>query len=113
MAKIKVINTYTQEIKKDKQTFLVTSSEINGKWYKVKFTKSAGNVITEKGLGELKINLDDCSLEYGKEVAGKNGKKYKSNDIIWVRKAVDYRPLTEEELRAMEMAKFDEVFGDD
>ena len=113
MTTVKTINLYTQEIKKDKQTFLVSSTEIKGKWYKVKFTKSCGNVANEKGLGELEINLEDCSLEHGKETVGKNGKKFKTNDIIWVRKIISYRPLTEEELRAKEMAKFDEVFGDD
>lgn len=100
METIRKITLHAQEVKKDKQSFIACSAEINKKWYKIKFTKDCANAPKEKGLYELTIDFDDCSIEKGKPFTSKSGRKGVANDNIWVRKITAIRRFTEEELKA-------------
>lgn len=108
---VRSFTIHSQEIRKDKQVFIASSAEINGKWYKIKFTKECGNAPRAKGLYELTINFDDCSLENGKPYTTNSGKKGISIDTIWVRKITEIRQFTEEELKAENRVALGNVFG--
>lgn len=106
----RTITISAQEIKKDKQTFIACSAQINGKWYKIKFTKDCERNPKTKGRYYLTINFDDCSFEAGKPYK-KDGKERKSNDIIWVRKITDIKKYTDEELAEENRAEMASIFG--
>lgn len=108
---IREVILHSKEIKKDKQSFIVNSAEINGKWYKIKFTKSCHDVPRTKGLYRLHIDFDDCSLELGKTVTNKAGKKFVENDTIWVRHVVGLEAFTDEEIKARNREALSKVFG--
>ena len=107
----KIIELHSQEIRKDKQVFIASTAEINGKWYKIKFTKDCEKSPKVKGLYELTINFDDCSLERGKPYTNKEGKKGISSDVIWVRKITEIRQYTEDELKEANRIAMANVFG--
>lgn len=109
---IRTITLHAQEITKGNQRFIACSSEINEKWYKIKFTKACGKVPpTEKGLYELTIDCDDCSVENGKNYTNSKGKTAKANDTIWVRRIVNLRKYTPDELKAENRQVMNAVFG--
>lgn len=112
MENIRTITIHAQEIRKDKQVFIACSSEINKKWYKIKFTKDCVNVPKIKGLYELTIDFDFCSIEKGKPYTNKDNKKAISNDTIWVRHIVNIRQFTEDELKGANRVALSEIFGD-
>lgn len=107
----RTITLHAQEIKKEKQTFIACSAEINNTWYKVKFTKECANAPRTRGLYELTIDFDMCSVEAGKKYTNKKGKEAYSNPTIWVRGIVDIRKHTEEELRAKNRDAMNAIFG--
>lgn len=108
---IRKITIHSQEIRKDKQTFVASSAEINKKWYKIKFTKECVDSPKTKGLYELTIDFDDCSIEKGKPYTNNAGKKGISNDTIWVRNIVGIRKYSDEELKAENRNEMSAVFG--
>lgn len=108
---IREIIIHSKEIKKDKQSFIVSSAEINGRWYKIKFTKSCVDVPRERGLYRLTIDFDDCSLEVGKTITNKAGKKFTENDTIWVRHVVGLEKFTDEEIKARNREALSKAFG--
>lgn len=112
METVRNITIHAQEIKKDKQSFIACSAEINKKWFKVKFTKECAEAPRTKGLYELTIDFDECSVEKGKAYTTNNGKKGVANDVIWVRHIVGIRKYTEEELRAANRSAMAELFGE-
>lgn len=109
---IRTIKLHAQEIKKDKQTFISCSAEINGKWYKIKFTKDCDNAPKRKGLYELTVNFDNLSREKGKTYTTKDNKKAVSNDIIWVKNIVSIEKYSEEQLAEENRLEMSEIFGD-
>lgn len=109
---VRTIILHSQEIKKDKQTFIASSTEINGKWYKVKFTKECNDAPRTRGLYELTIDFDECSVEIGKKYTNSKGKQGVANDTIWVRHIVGLRKYTEEELREANRTVMSNIFGD-
>ena len=112
MNTIRTIELHAQEVKKDKQSFIASSAEINGKWYKIKFTKECNDMPRVRGLYELVIDFDDCSVEKGKPYTNSKGKQAIANDTIWVRHIVGLRMHTEEELKAANRAAMNELFGE-
>lgn len=96
---VRTITLHAQEVKQDKLSFVSCSSNINNTWYKIKFTKDCETTPKKKGLYDLTINLDDCSLQKGKTYTTKNGKKGTSNPTIWVRNVIKLRAYAEEELK--------------
>lgn len=111
MNTIRTITLHAQEVKKDKQTFIACSAEINKKWYKIKFTRECNDSPKIKGLYELVIDFDNCSVEKGKPYTNSKGKQAIANDVIWVRHIVGIRMHTEEELRAANRMAMSELFG--
>ena len=112
METIRTIIIHSQEVKKDKQSFIANSAEINGKWHKIKFTKECVDVPKKRGLYELVIDFDTCSVEHGRKFVKSDGTIGKQNDTIWVRHIVGIRQYSEEELRAKNRAALSEIFGD-
>ena len=116
MAKTNNIRTFTihaQEVKKDKQSFIACSAKIGEKWYKIKFTKEVKDAPDTRGLYDLTIDFDDCSVERGKPYTSKNGKKGISSDIIWVRHIVGLREYSAEELAEINRNELSEIFGEE
>ena len=109
---VRTITLHSQEVKKEKQTFIASSAEINGKWYKIKFTKYCEGAPKTRGLYELTIDFDECSIEVGKRYTNSKGKSGVSNDIIWVRSIVGIRKYTEEELKHENRMAMGYIFGD-
>lgn len=113
MNTIQTIKLHAQEIKKDKQSFIACSAEIRGKWYKIKFTKECEGTPKTKGLYDLTIDIDKCSIERGKIVKNKNGDDMKTSDTIWVKFIASITKYSEEKLKEENRASFSSVFGDD
>lgn len=112
METIRTITIHAQEIVKGSQKFIACSAEINKKWYKIKFRQSVPDAPKTKGLYELTIDFDSCSIEKGKAYTTSNGKKGVANDTIWVANIVKLRMYTEEELRAATRLAMGAIFGD-
>lgn len=110
MDTIRKITLHAQEVRKDKQSFITCSAEINKKWFKIKFTKECENAPKERGLYELTIDFDDCSIEKGKPFTSKAGRKGVANDTIWVRKITAIRKFTDEELKASNRIDMSAIF---
>lgn len=102
---------HAQEIKNDKQKFIACSAEINGKWYKIKFTKECEGTPKKRGLYDCTINFDDCSIEKGRIYTRNNGETGIANDTIWVTNIVGLRQYTDEELKAMNRLAMGNIFG--
>ena len=112
METVKQITLHAQEIKKDKQSFIACSAEINNVWYKIKFVKGCEKAPTKRGLYILTIDFDNCSLEKGKWYTDKKGNDRKENDTIWVREISNIYQYTEEDLKASNRMTMASVFGD-
>lgn len=113
MNTIQTVTLHAQEVKKEKQTFIACSAEICGKWYKIKFTKECESAPRAKGLYELTIDFDTCSVELGKRYTNSKGENGVANDTIWVRHIVGIRKHTEEELKAANRIAMANIFGGD
>ncbi len=110
--KTETITLYTKEIKKDKKKFYASSAQINGVWYKVKFTQDIKNPPAERGLYELTVSYDDLSLEHGKPYIDNKGEVKIDNETLWVRKFTNLRKLSDEELSERNREAMASVFGD-
>lgn len=108
----RTLTIYTKEVRKEKQVFFASDAIINGKWYKIKFTKECNKSPKEKGIYELIVSIDSCSLEKGKKYVDKEGISKTENDIIWVREVVNLRKYTEDELKELNRATMIGVFGE-
>ncbi len=107
---IRKITLHSREIRKDKQTFIASDAFIGGKWYKIKFTKECERAPKNKGLYELTLNFDDCSLEKGKPYTSKDGEKRLSNPTIWVKDIVKIREFSDEERKEANRLTMAEIF---
>lgn len=112
METIKTITIHATEVKKDKQSFIACSAEINGIWYKIKFVKGCKKAPTKKGLYDLTIDYDNCSIEQGKWYTNKKGVDVKENDTIWVRTISNIKEYSEEDLKSINRMAMATVFGD-
>lgn len=110
---IRKITLHSREIRKDKQTFIASDAQIGKNWYKIKFTKECEIAPKNKGLYELTINFDDCSLEKGKPYENKKGEIKASNPTIWIKKIVDIRAFSDEELKESNRATMSAIFDAD
>ena len=102
---------HAQEVKKEKQSFIVSSANINGVWYKVKFNKKCEISPKERGLYDLTINFDDCSVEHGKSYINNNGEYAVGMDTIWVRRVENLRRYTDDEMKDRNREKMSAIFG--
>lgn len=112
MELIRTIKISGKQVKTEKNTFISWSAQINGKWYKIKFTQKCLGEPKERGIYDLKINLDKCSLQTGKEKTLKDGKVIRENDVIWVNEIIGIRKYTDDELSELNRDKFEKAFGE-
>ena len=111
---LRTIKIATREIKQEKNSFCASSTKIGNTYYKVKFTKECEKTPKKRGLYDLTIDIDKCSIENGKKyVNEKTGFEGVSNPTIWVREIHNIRAYTEEELAAMNREKFAAVFAEE
>lgn len=108
----RTITLHSQEVKNGKQTFIASSAEIGGKWYKIKFTKDVNLVPKSKGLYELTFDLDDCSMERGKPYVSADGTVKLGNATLWIRDVVELLKYSEEQLKQANREALADVFGD-
>ena len=102
---------YTKEIKSGNQKFYVSSAKINDEWYKIKFTKDCDRAPKDRGIYDVTVDYDDCSIESGKLYTKDNGETGIAPDNIWIKKLIDIRRYTEDELREMNREKISKIFG--
>lgn len=112
METVRTIIIHAREVKNDKQKFISCSAEINGKWYKIKFTKDVKDNPRDRGLYELTIDFDSCSIENGKYYDTSKGESRKENDTIWVSHIVGIKKYSEEDMKAINRSKMGAIFGD-
>lgn len=112
MNTVRTIKMSAQEVKRDNKKFIACSAEINGKWYKIKFTQDCINSPKTRGIYELTIDFDECSIEKGKKYENAKGKEGISNDTIWVKCIAGIRKYTEEELKATNRMAMSAIFGE-
>ena len=112
MENIRTIQISAQQIVAGNSKFIACTTKIGDKWYKVKFPQKCEGAPKEKGLYDLTINFDNCSIERGKPYTSKSGKKGISNDTIWVRKIDSLRAYTEEDYKAKTRLEMGAIFGD-
>lgn len=105
------IELHCREVKKDKTYFIVSTAELNGEWYKIKFTKNCENTPKNRGLYELTIDLGDCSIQDGKEYTTKDGEIRKDMATVWVRNVISLRKYSQEEMSERNREYMERVFG--
>lgn len=99
-----------KEVKNETQKFIASTAKINGKWYKIKFTKDCELAPRKRGLYDITINLKDVSIEKGKVYINSRGETKLQNDTLWVRNTIKLRKYTEEELIKRNLETLSEVF---
>lgn len=109
MERIKTIQINAKEIKKDKQTFIACSAKIGNNWYNIKFRQECEISPKQKGIYELTIDLNNCSMETGKYFTKEDGTTNKRNDTIWVKKVNNLRKFNEEEMQDLNATKFENI----
>lgn len=112
MEKIITINARKQTTSRG-SAFYKYSTNINGKWYQVKFNKSAGNRPEASGVYNFKVDTSDLSIANGKYYTDRNGEQRQENDTIWISKYIAVQKITDEELRRRDAAKIEQMFGDE
>lgn len=105
------IELHCQEVRDGNKSFIVSSANINGEWYKIKFVKTCEISPKVRGLYDLTISFDDCSVENGKPYYDNEGNVKQGMSTIWVRKVESLRKYTDEEMRERNRAKMRGIFG--
>ena len=107
----KLLNIYAKEVKLESKKFLVFTTIIKEKFYKVKFTMDCNEKPSEKGSYYIEVNYADCSIQKGqKYIDKKTGEEKVENDILWISKVVDIRKETDEERKEKNELKMKKVF---
>lgn len=99
-----------KEVKSDSQKFIASTAKINGRWFKIKFTKDCETVPRKRGLYDITINLTDVSLEKGRPYTNSRGEVKMQNDTLWIKNVIKLRKYTEEELIKRNLESLSEVF---
>ena len=111
METVRTLVLHSQEIKNDKTKFIASSACINGNWYKIKFTQECDGAPKVKGIYDLTIDFDECSVEKGKIYTKADGSQGVGNPVIWVRHIVGLRKYTEDEMKQINRNSMSEIFG--
>lgn len=93
--------------------FYTYSANINGKWFQIKFNKSAGNRPEASGVYVFTVDTNDLSIAKGKFYNGRDGKQHQENDTLWIAKYTAASKLTDEQLRKRDSDEIGRIFGDD
>ena len=110
--RIKTITVYAKTVKLEKQTFVTCSTKINNKWYKVKFNRTCLEKPAEQGIYIITIDLLNCSIENGVNYINKDNTIQKSNDTLWIKKLIEIRKKSEEELAEENLTKLENIFNE-
>ena len=100
-----------KEVKQEKNSFIACSAKIGDSYYKIKFTKECERVPKTRGLYDLVIDEDKCSIQKGKKYVTKDGYEAIGNPTIWVKEIASIRKYTEAELAEINRANFAGVFA--
>lgn len=100
-----------KEVKQEKNTFIACSAKLGDTYYKIKFTRECEKAPKTRGLYDITIDEDKCSIQRGKKYTTKDGYDAIGNHIIWVREIAAIRKYTDEELAEINRAKFAGVFA--
>ena len=107
----KLLNIYAKEVKAENKKFLVFTTIIKEKFYKVKFTMDCNEKPAEKGSYYIEVNYADCSIQKGqKYIDKKTGEEKVENDILWINKVVKIRKETDEERKEKNELKMKRIF---
>ena len=107
----KLLNIYAKEVKAENKKFLVFTTIIKEKFYKVKFTMNCNDKPAEKGSYYINVDYADCSVHKGqKYIDEKAGEEKVENDILWISKVLDIRKETDEERKEKNELKMKKVF---
>ena len=105
------LNIYAKEVTKENNKFLIYTTIIKEKFYKLKFTQKCENIPKEKGSYYIEVDYADCSVQKGKKYIDKNtGEEKPENDILWVNKIISLRKETDEERKEKNTIKMKKVF---
>lgn len=107
---IRTFKIAAREVTHENQKFIACSTKIGDKYFKVKFTKDCATQPRKRGLYDITLNTDKCSIERGKKYINKQGYEAEGQPTIWVKEVDNLRAYTEEELNAINEAKFKAVF---
>lgn len=119
---IRTYELHTKEVTNGSQKFPSSTAKIGDEYFKVKFTKECNTSPKTSGVYEIKLALEDCSIQNGEIYTDKDGNKKRGNRTIWVRNVIELRKHTEEEMReanakamleALEGTTFTEIKSDD
>lgn len=108
---IKTCELHCREIKKENNAFIVSNAELNGEWFKIKFTKSCNQVPRERGLYSLTFDLGESSYQEGKTYVTKDGEVKKDTPTIWVKDVIELRKLTKEEISKKNREQMGKILG--
>lgn len=106
-----LLNIYAKEVKLESKKFLVFTTIIKEKFYKVKFTMNCNDKPAEKGSYYIEVDYADCNIQKGKKyIDKKTGEEKVENDILWITKVVKIRKETDEERKEKNELKMKKVF---
>lgn len=109
----KQIIIFTREVKANNQKFYVSETNINGTYYKVKFTRACVGSPQKAGTFYLTLNTAECHVQKGLPYTRKDGKQATDKDTIWVHRIVELREETAEEKAEKNAKRMSEIFGDE
>lgn len=110
---METIQTFTvsaKEVTVGKQKFCACVAQIAGKWYKVKFNREVKKSPNSRGLYDVTIDVNNCSVQNGKLYTKKDGTQGREAPTIWVKEITNIRKWTDEEMAARNMEKVASVF---
>lgn len=109
----KTFKISAREVKQEgNKSFIACSTKVGERYFKVKFTKDCETQPKKRGLYDLTVDLDKCSLQRGDKYTTKQGYEAEGQPTIWVREVIKLRAYTEEELAEINRAKFEAAFGE-
>ena len=119
---VRTYELHTKEVTNGSQKFPSSTAKIGDEYFKVKFTKDCNTSPKTSGVYDLKVALEDCSIQNGEIYTDKDGNKKRGNRTIWVRNVLELRKHSDEEMReanakamleALEGTTFTELKPDD
>lgn len=109
---IRRITVHGREVNSERRSFIAFSANINGVWYKIKFTRAVTNVPRKKGLYEMSIDLKSCSTQKGAFYDDRNGVTRQENDTIWIKDLIEWKEASSEQYEALNVKTMLEIFGE-
>lgn len=107
---VRKFTLYAKEVKFEKQKFVACQAYINGKWYKIKFTKECEKQPKTKGLYEIEIDINTASFERGKRYIRNDGEYAVGTSTIWVNEIINIEKWTDEMYEKKNLEELSEVF---